>query len=321
MRKVALLCLICFGMVLFIGCSRDGQAINSYKNQSNILEIKVGVVPLPFYSHIWIAYKNGYLDDELQKVNAKLTWKPISLGPVVSESFAAKEIDMGVMGDFPAFVGKSAGIDFSVVGITSTISKSQALIARKDAGIEIIADLKGKRVATTKNTSGHDLLISLLKTANLSIDDIQFINMSMADLTTAILQGTIDAGVVWEPAITQLEESNQIKVITDGSICPNYAVFMATDKLIKENPQVVQAVNRAFTRGKEYLDNHNEECLKILSAEFKIPERQLQKIIKKYNYNLPIDDTFINNMQTIEQFLEQNKIVKKPVSVQEFIKR
>jgi len=303
--------------VIFTGCA--SEPVTLQKNQKEVKEIRVGTVPLPFYSHMWVAYKKGFIDEELQKVNYKLNWQTISLGPVVSESFAADKIDMGVMGDFPAFVGRSAGIDYRMVAIASTISKSQALLTKKDSGINMVSNLKGKKVATTKNTSGHELLISLIERNGMSINDVEFVNMSMGDLGTALINGDVDAGVMWEPAVTRLEESGEVKVVVDGTVCPNYAVLLAKESMINDHPEAVKAVLKAYQRGNEYMQKNPEECLKLLAVEMKIPEEQLRKMMDKYIYYPPIDDKFIMDMRSTEQFLLKNSIIKNPVDINLFI--
>lgn len=312
--------LILLSMLFAGGCAADTKAIPAKTGESaaSTKTVRIGTVPLPFYSHMWIAYKKGFLAEELNKIGFTAAWKPINLGPVVSESFAAGEIDMGVMGDFPAFVGRSSGLRYTVVS-ASDIAPAQALLAGPKSAVKSVADLKGKKVATTKNTSGHELLVVLLEKEGLALQDVQFVNMSMADLGPALIAGDIDAGVVWEPSVTRLEE-NGAKVIQDGKGCPNYAVLLAADDFLKANPKAVEAVNKAYERGATYLKDHPEECLKLLSAEFKIAEPQLKKMIAKYQ-PVPLDDRFVKDMNSQEAFLRSNKIIKTAVDMQAFLHR
>lgn len=280
--------------------------------------VRIGMVPLPFYSHMWIAYKKGFLAEELDKAGYQLVWKPINLGPVVSESFAAGEIDMGVMGDLPAFVGRSAGIKYTIVSV-SDMAKSQALLVNPKAGIQSVADLKGKKAATTKNTSGHELLVAFLEREGMTLNDIQFINMSAADLSQALLKGDIDAAVIWEPAVTRLED-NGMKVIVDGGFCPNYNVLLAGDEFLRNNPAAAAAVEKAFNRGNEYMQANMDESLKLLTAEFKIPEPQLKKMVQKYQ-PMPINEKVLTDLKGQEAFLSKNGITKNPVDIKLFVRQ
>lgn len=320
MKKIVSIIALLFITVLGVaGCGT--VSINGSTTQQTALKNKVrmGIVPLPFYSHMWIAYKKGFLAENLKQVNTELIWKPISLGPVVNEAFAAGEIDLGVMGAFPAFVGKSAGTDFKIVSAMN-IERAHAVLVNPNKNINSISDLKGKKVATTKNTSGYQLLITLLKQNNMNLQDVHFINMSMADLGTALSKGDIDAGVVWEPMVTRLE-SDGMKVLTDGAVCPNYAVLMANSEIITNNPEIIKAILNADKQGLDYMNKHPEECLSILSTEFNIPTQQLKKMLPKYNFIAPLDDKFMTDMKDADRFLLDNKILKQSIDINTFVQK
>ncbi len=293
------------------------------KNDTSALkEIRVGVVPLPHYAHMWVAKKKGFIDEELQKVGFKLKWQPFSLGPMVSEAFAAGHLDMGVMGDFPAFIGRSGGTNYRIASIASSAPKALALVVKKDSTIANITDLKGKKVATTKGAYGQKLLSLLLEKNGMTINDIQFIHMSMDDLATALLRGDVAAGVMWDPLITRMEEAGEIKIIADGTgIYEAYAVLMANGDMIDKNPEAVDAVLRAFQRGNEYLKQNPDECIKLLMEDIKIPQPQLVKVIGKFNYDGAISDKFVSDMKDTEGFMRKNGLIKNPVDVQSFIRR
>lgn len=301
------------------GCANTPA--NQSKNDTTVLkEVRIGVVPLPHYAHMWVAKKKGFIDEELQKAGFKLKWQPFSLGPMVSEAFAAGHLDMGVMGDFPAFVGRAAGTDYRIVSVASAAPKALALVAKKDSDIMHITDLKGKKVATTKGAYGQKLLSLLLEQSGMTMNDIQFIHMSMDDLATALVRGDVAAGVMWDPLITRMEEAGEIKIVADGTgIYDGYAVLMASGDMIDKNPEAVKAVLRAFQRGNEYLKQHPDESIKLLMEDIKIPQSQLNKVIGKFNYEGTITDKFVEDMRDTEQFMRNNGLIKTQVDVQSFI--
>ncbi len=285
-------------------------------------EIRVGIVPLPHYAHMWVAQKKGFIEEELQKVGFRLKWQPFGLGPMVSEAFASNHVDMGVMGDFPAFIGRSAGINYRIVSIASAAPQALALVVGKDSGIGAITDLKGKKVATTKGAYGQKLLTLLLEKHGMTTNDIQFIHMTMDDLAIALPRGDVDAGVMWDPLITRLEEAGEIKIIADGTgVYEAYAVLMAGGDMLDKNPEAVDAVLTAFQRGEEYLGQNPDECIELLMEDIKIPQSQLVKIINKFNYDGAITDQFVADMKDTEEFMHRNDLLKTRVDVEAFIRK
>jgi ABC-type nitrate/sulfonate/bicarbonate transport system substrate-binding protein len=74
------------------------------------------------------------------------------------------------------------------------------IVARKSAGIRRIADLKGKRITTPRNTSAHYFLVKMLATGHLSEADVTLVTINpTTDMSTALKDGRVDAVVMWEP--------------------------------------------------------------------------------------------------------------------------
>lgn len=308
------------------GCASQaatGQKGNSTNSGgAELKEIRMGIVPLPHYAHMWIAKKKGFIDEELQKVGFKLKWQPFSLGPMVNEAFASGHVDMGVMGDFPAFIGRAAGTDYRIASIASAAPKALALAVRKDSAITKVADLKNKKVATTKGAYGQKLLNILIEKNGLSMQDIQFIHMTMDDLAVALVHGDVDAGVMWDPLITRLEETGEIKIIADGTgVYEAYAVLMASGDMIEKNPQAVDAMLKAYQRGNAYLMQYPDDSIKLLMEDMKIPQPQLIRIVNKFNYDGAITDSFQSDMRDTEDYMRRNSLIKAKVDVEAFIRK
>lgn len=314
-------CLLFFAILAVSGCSSQKTA-DEKTQQPALQEFRVGIVPLPHYAHMWIAKKKGFIDEELAKEGFKLNWQPFSLGPMVSEAFAANRLDMGVMGDFPAFIGRAAGTDYIIASVASSGPKTLALVVEKNSAINKVTDLKGKKVATTRSAYGQKLLHLLLEKNGMTMNDIVFIHMTMDDLSTALIRGDVDAGVMWDPVITRLEDAGEIKIIADGTdIYEAYAVLMARGQFLNKNPKAADAMLRAFQRGDKYLKENPDECIKLLMEDLKIPESQLKKSIAKFDYNGKITDKFIADMKDTEEFMRKNSILKTSVDVNAFIRK
>ncbi len=74
------------------------------------------------------------------------------------------------------------------------------IVARRSAGIESVADLKGKAVATIPQTSAGYFLHRMLERAGLTFADIEARPIvPLAGMTEALRKGEVDAVVIWEP--------------------------------------------------------------------------------------------------------------------------
>jgi sulfonate transport system substrate-binding protein len=81
------------------------------------------------------------------------------------------------------------------------------IVARRSAGIAQLADLRGKRVGTQLESSAAYFLESMLRTANLTADDIVSVpfmahtQAPISSLPEALRSGKLDAVALWEPQV------------------------------------------------------------------------------------------------------------------------
>jgi NitT/TauT family transport system substrate-binding protein len=113
--------------------------------------------------------------------------------------------------------------------ILMTVTESfYRLVARRSAGIETLADLRGKRVMAPANTSANYYLVAMLRTVGLTEDDVELVGLppargdqtGMDQMSDALLRGDVDVISIWEPepedAIRQL--GDDAVVLQDRSV-------------------------------------------------------------------------------------------------------
>ncbi len=116
--------------------------------------------------------------------------------------------------------------------------------------IKSVEDLKGKRIATTKFTPSHWLLLFLLSQSGLSPEDRNGIekNLVFTDeapkAAAAFKAGKVDAAVTWEPdlsgAVAARENEAHVLVSTTAATNVIADTLVARQSLINEAPKTVQ---------------------------------------------------------------------------------
>ena len=111
--------------------------------------------------------------------------------------------DLATNSDTQTLRGSVAGPDLRVI---FTIAECPyRIIARRSAGIESLADLRGKRVATQLDSSAAYFLDLMLQTAGLTSGDVTSVpfmahtDSPISAVPDAICSGKIDAVALWEP--------------------------------------------------------------------------------------------------------------------------
>jgi len=286
-------------------------------------EIRIATQPIPHYAPIFVARHKGWLDEELAAAGAPETkWASFAAGPPINESFAAGQQDIGFLGDTPALIGRAAGIDTRIIGITSTGPKTLAVIVAANSPIKSPADLKGKKVAVTKGSYAHHLLALVLQQGGLGFGDIEQINLPNGEVPTTLIKGDIDAGAVWEPVLTKFRNQGAIRVLADGTgIKAGLLVIIASGDFVKTKPGQVKALLRAYQRGADYIRSNPKEAAELVSADTSLAPDLLQQVFANFDYAPPVDDTAVEEIKKSEAFMRAIGLIRTPVDVDAFVAR
>jgi NitT/TauT family transport system substrate-binding protein len=151
-------------------------------------------------------------------------------------------------------------------------SNPNAVMSLKKAGIKSVKDLAGKKVGVPSGSSQTTMLPLLLKANNLKESDINMIDMPVASMVPALLQGQVDA-------ILGSMDAYQIQLEAQGAELDNFrfadfgvptvstSIFASNDYL-KSNPDVVKKFVAASLKGWSFALDHPDQAVKDLKKVF-----------------------------------------------------
>lgn len=175
-------------------------------------------------------------------------WRKFSSGTDVIAAMASGDVKVAELGSSPFAIGATQGVEIEAFMLDYVIGTSESLIVRDGAGIERLADLKGKRVATPVGSTAHFSLMGALKHAGINEHDLTIMNMPPDQITAAWQQDAIDAAFIWPPAQTELLKTGKLLVGADKVAEWGYPTFN------------VWAVN------KEFAASHKESLIAFMKA-------------------------------------------------------
>ncbi len=152
--------------------------------------------------------------------------------------------------DLPTIMTAEDGKMGKTKAIMSLYSKSpHALMTTTDRGINSLADLKGKTIASAPFSSTLLYLPSILKAAGIDIESVNIAKVEAATMGPLLVQGRVDGSMLWSPdaafVMPMLEKSGKtgkILYLMDGG--GNFNMYSlavaATTKMIDEKPDLVK---------------------------------------------------------------------------------
>jgi aliphatic sulfonates family ABC transporter substrate-binding protein len=203
-------------------------------------------------------------------------------GPPFFAAFESGSIDVGFMGTPPASVGIAQGVPMKIFAVENNAFASEGLVATKKSGIKSLKDLKGKRIAAQRGTSGQYALVRGLKSVGLSMSDIDFVNLSVNVLMPAFTRGEIDAGWYWEPWQGEMRNAGGVQIATDQDVgAAGGIVWVARTKWLEQNADTVQRLLRAFDQAGAMLAKNPAQIAQYLSKDTGVSAALAEEVLTK----------------------------------------
>ena len=203
-------------------------------------------------------------------------------GPAFFSAFGSKSIDVGFMGTPPAVVGIAQGVPMRIFAVENYAPGSEALVARKGSGIETLKDMKGKKVATARGSSGDYALQTALAKAGLTLSDVTFLDLSVTALMPAFNRGDIDAGWYWEPWQGEMIAAGGHQVATDGEIgVAGGIVWCGETDWLSANGDAVQRLLRAIDQATEIITKDPEKAAGYIVTDLGVTQDLALRVLTK----------------------------------------
>ncbi len=210
--------------------------------------------------------KNYFAEEGLD-----VEWVEFTSGPPEVAAMVSGDIQFGYLGHGAHTLAAEGKIE--VISL-SHLGNSEKIYTRKASGINSIADLKGKVIATQLGTSGEVILNMALEEAGMTKDDVKIMNMDMAGAVTAFVANQVDAIACWDIHSTNVVDNvgiDNLNMIASTGDFSDKAAFpgswVVTPEYAKKNEDVVVRFIRALYKCYDFRAANYEESIKA-SAEF-----------------------------------------------------
>ena len=194
----------------------------------------------------------SYIKEIAPKCGIKVEERVFAKGPDIMQAIIAGELDVGATASEAAISGRANGAPIYVV---AGFAKGGArLVARPDAGIKTVKDLKGKKVGVTRGGIQEVLLAAELAQHGLTSapspgKDVLLIYLNYPDLNQALLGKDLDAIMQTEPQSSQaINKGFGVEVMKpyDTPIGEPVRTLVMTEKFYKERKPVAEKFMRCF---------------------------------------------------------------------------
>ena len=284
-------------------CCKEGVADCCGDSAETVLgapektDINIGYLNSTAHLLAFVAQEEGYFKEE----GLKVTLTQFSSAAELVNGLESDKLDVAFIGSVPTLTFQSQGHDVSIFGGAMTnghgyVIKSE--YADKDElGVEI---LKGRNVASVKNSVQDAELQILLKNANIEIgegkDKVNIVYFdSQKDAYAALLNSSIDAASVYSP-YASLAKSQGYKVVyycahekaLENQPCCRQ---VAKTSALSSNPNTYTAIERAFIKAYHFTQSDHDKTIKDVKKYIDIDEEFIDtEVYGGYSVSSPDPD-------------------------------
>ncbi len=267
--------------------------------------VNIAIQPSAAFVPLYYAKEMGWIEEALSEYGVEVVWNEFESGPPMNESLASGSSDIGVVGDVPIVSAIAAGQENQLIALTCDAPLSYNLLVSPDSDIASVADLKGKKVATVVGSTAHNLVDKLLTSADLTMADIELVNISAGDVETVLVNGEVDAAAIWEPTVTRLVDKGTAKILATGDDCGLLGVngMVARQAFVEENPFLAKVVVEQFQKGIEAMEDADPEIWAKVAEDLTLDEEQLTAVSEKFAYKVDVAQEDIDGLNDTIEFL------------------
>lgn len=187
------------------------------------------------------------------------------------------------------------------ISVICSIDKYQGqyIVARKDRGIESIADLQRKEIGVARGTITEFYLGRFLYLNNVSLQDVTFVNVPPSRFADSIGNGSLDAIIIPQAYLLPVE----------GQLSANYVVWQAQsnqnafgvltcrNNWIASHPETINKLLKSLLQAENYARDHPAESRAILQKRLNYTDGYMATIWSQHQYSIALDQSLLTAME------------------------
>ncbi len=322
--KSRLLALL-FGVALIgVACGGNNEGGGEQTGGATQAE---GPVPITVTMTSWIGYglfhlavEKGFFDDHGVDVTITVN-EDESTNPAALES-------NDLQGDLTTVDTNvrtiAAGVDIVQVLVVDDSNGADGIVATGD--IQSVQDLAGKDVGVKVGATSYVFLLSVLKDAGMTVDDIHVVDMNPGEAGTAFVAGQIDAAVTWEPFLSGATKREGGHVLISSADAPGLIVDSLAIRRdwVEAHPDAVVNLIKGYYDAYDYWRSNPGDALSIMAASQGVSTADYKATLPGVTMyspqqivdfmNAPVDQTGIQKLTSyINEFWVDQNVIPSPI--------
>lgn len=264
---------------------------------------------------------------EADGVPYKIKWADFDSTPPLVEALRAGHVDIAAGGDTGVLTAISNGVKVTILAATWERKESgSAILVRGDSTLKTVADLKGHKVALPYFTKQHYQFARALEKAGVPWDEKLILNLNTTDGLSALVNGQVDAFVVWDPNTAIAQEDHGARILQSLSKVIDTANVLYAPPSSLEDPArkaALQDLTRRIIRSQAWVNTHPKEWSEQVSklSQISIAAATLQSSRSLLEFVPATDADVLAGWHEEIAFLHKTGQFRKEFNVEDYVSK
>ena len=298
-------------MTTLVGCGAHNHD-HAQTDKTPLTELTITHVTSPLNVPSILQKNNNVFVDTFSKngQTVEVKYAEITSGAEQTQALASGDVDvLYAVGGTSVISAAANGADIKVLNMYSRSPKAFCLYS-KDEAIKSAEDLRGKTIAGPVGTNLHQLLVAYLAEAGMTIEDVNFVSMSIADAKAALDGGSVDAALVAGPTAYKAKEQGY-NLVTDGEGLTDAVIAVAvTEEFYNEYKDELEILKDAQASILDYMNENHDEAMEIVATELDLTKEAVEEMFTQYDFNIEITEEDRKAFQNVADFMYETDMIE-----------
>ena len=252
----------------------------------------------------------GIFADTFGDMGISVEYAEITSGADQTQALASGDVQvLYAVGATSVILSAANGADIKVVDMYSR-SPGAFCLYSKDESLTSPESLAGKTIAGPVGTNLHELLAAYLATADMTIDDVDYVNMSIPDALAGLEGGSLDVAMLAGPTAYQAEQAGYHLVADgEGLIDADIAVAV-TGAFYEEHPEIVAKLVEAQEKIASFMAENEEETMEIVANTLDLDVQAVKDMYKDYDFSIEVTDKDREGFRKTADFMLESDMIE-----------
>jgi sulfonate transport system substrate-binding protein len=283
--------------------------------EEDLDQLVVTYVTAPLNIPTIVEKENGIFAENLADLGIDVDYAEITSGADQTQALASGDVQvLYAVGATSVILSAANGADIKVLNMYSRSPEAFCLYSVDDSYTSP-ESLKGKTIAGPVGTNLHELLVAYLATADMTIDDVDFVNMSIADARAGLENGSVDVAMLAGAAAYQADKAGYHLITNGDGLIKAIIAVAVRDDFYQEYPEVIERLESAQEEIAAFMEENPEETTALVAEALDLDQDAVEEMSAYYDFSTELSDDDIAGFQKTADFMLEAGMIDNAVDV------